>query len=112
MLLGPQDFRSAGWEAGFPHGALEPAEQLAVESAVQLLGVQRVQPRGQQAVEVVLLVVTVHPPQAVVQRELREDVHVRAVGPGGVDFAYERDAADDVALRVALVRAHVDESEC
>ena len=51
----------AGRKAGRLHRPLEPGEQVPIETAVQLLGIQGIQPGGQQAVEVGGMAVTFQP---------------------------------------------------
>ena len=57
------------------------------------------------------LAVAVHPSQAFLQREFRQDVEVRAVRFGVIDLANERDPAEHIAFGVNPVLAPVDESE-
>ena len=106
---GRQGFCFVGGEAGRGDGALEPGEQVFVELSVEFLGIQHGQPRGQQAVEVVRLVVVVCPLQPLGQGQLSENVKVGAMGVVDVDLPYQRHVAQHVAAFVAFVRAAVDD---
>ena len=111
VLFGAQGSGLIGGKPGLfdVDGAVEPGEQILVEPPVEFLGVQFVQPGGQQAVKIVLLVVGVHPFRALGQRELGQNVQMGAVGIGRVNLPYERHFAQHIALRGALVLAAVDE---
>ena len=76
VFLGGQGSGLAGGELGGLDGPLEPLEQVAVEAAVQFLGVQGGELSGQQAVKVGVLAVGVHPAQACGPGQLLEDADV------------------------------------
>ena len=88
---------------------LEPVEKVAVEAPVQCLGIQRVQPGLQQAVEVVGLAVDVHPEQPLLERQLSQDVQVRPLGVGRINLTNQRNAAQHVPVRVSPVGPAVNE---
>ena len=79
VFLGRQDSVSFCRELSGLCGAVKPLEQFAVEASVEFLGVQRVQPGGEQSLEFLGLSMGVHPVQAIIQRDVGEDVQMRAV---------------------------------
>ena len=99
-------------EFGVLDRALEPVEQVPVEALVEFLSVQRVEPRGQQTVEVRGL----GRGASIQSRRLGrgqfvEYVQVGAMGVGDVYLPDEGYAAKHVALGVAFVLTAVDERE-
>ena len=64
MFLGGLGVGLVGGEFGVGEGVFEPGEKFAVEEAVEFLGVQGVQPGGEEAVEVAGLAVAVDPAEA------------------------------------------------
>ena len=100
-----------GGESGGVDRVLEPGEKLAVEAAVERLGVQGVQPGVQQAVKIAGPAVAGDPAQAVGQGELRQEVQMGAVGVGGVDFPHQRNAAHNIAVGVVAVGAAMDKGQ-
>ena len=111
MFFGRQGAGLVGREGRLGHGAGEPREQRGVEAFVQRLGIQRIEQRGEQAVESARLLVRGQPVQPFGQGQRVQDVEVGAVGVRGLDVADERDAAEHVAAGIALVRAAVDDGE-
>ena len=111
VFLGGQGALGVGGELGGVDRVLEPGEKLAVEAAVEFLGVQGVQPGVQQAVEVAGPAVVGDPAQAVGQGKLGQEVQVGAVGVGGVDFPHQRNAAHNIAVGVVAVGAAMDKGQ-
>ena len=111
VFLGGEGALWVGGESGGVDRVLEPSEKLAVEAAVERLGVQGVQPGVQQAVEVTGPAVVGDPAQAVGQGKLGQEVQMGAVGVGGVDFPHQRNAAHNIAVGVVAVGAAMDKGQ-
>ena len=87
--------------------ALVPSEQLPVEAAVELLGIQRVLPRPVQVVEVGDACVL----DQAGERQVRQDVEMGAVRRLRVHVLHQRHSRQYVAVAVATVSATMDHRE-
>ena len=95
-------------EAAFCDRALEPAEQLAVETPVQFLDVECAFPCSVQVVEAV----HARGGDQSGQREFGKDVGMRPMrGPVGADAFDERHFLQHVPVRIPFVHAAVDHGE-
>ena len=111
VFFGLQRNGFARGESRFLDGALKPREKVFVELLVELFGIERGEPGFKQPVEVFGLAARLHPLQPFIERQLGENIEMGAVGVVRNNLADERDAADDVPVRVPPVGAAVNEGE-
>ena len=102
---------AVGRELRGVQSALEPLEEFLIELLVERIGIQRVQPRLQQPVEVLRLGARGHPAPPLIQRQFAEYLDVRGVRLGKIDAAYHRRLFKHVAGGVRLALAAANERD-